>query len=80
MLYDAFQQSYCSIEVKGIVRDVAVSYGLLEEVAARGVAPERAPTGGAPHAAATARVRPRDLPGLARSRVPGGLAFKDSAG
>jgi hypothetical protein len=34
MLYDAFQQSYCSIEVKGISRDVAVSYNLLEEVAA----------------------------------------------
>ena len=33
MLYDAFQQSYCSIEVKATARDVAVSYGLLEEAA-----------------------------------------------
>jgi hypothetical protein len=31
LLYDAFQQSYCSIEVKGIARDVAASYDLLEE-------------------------------------------------
>jgi hypothetical protein len=31
LLYDAFQRSYCSIEVKGIARDVAASYGLLEE-------------------------------------------------
>lgn len=31
LLYDAFQRSFCSIEVKGVARDVASSYGLLEE-------------------------------------------------
>ena len=31
LLYDAFQRSYCSLEVKGIARDVAKSYSLLEE-------------------------------------------------
>ena len=31
LLYDAFQQSYCSIEVKSIAREVAESYGLLKE-------------------------------------------------
>jgi hypothetical protein len=31
LLYDAFQRSYCSIEVKGIARDLAASYGLLLE-------------------------------------------------
>jgi hypothetical protein len=31
LLYDAFQRSYCSIEVKVIARDVAASYDLLEE-------------------------------------------------
>jgi len=31
LLYDAFQRSYCSIEVKSIARRVAESYGLLEE-------------------------------------------------
>jgi hypothetical protein len=30
VLYDAFQQSFCSIEVKSIAREVAESYGLLE--------------------------------------------------
>lgn len=30
MLYDAFQRSFCSIEVKGVAREVAASYGLLE--------------------------------------------------
>ncbi len=30
-LFDAFQRSYCSIEVKGIAREMAESYGLLEE-------------------------------------------------
>jgi hypothetical protein len=31
LLYDAFQRSYCSVEVKSIAREVAESYGLLEE-------------------------------------------------
>ena len=31
LLYDAFQRSYCSIEVKGKAREVAASYDLLEE-------------------------------------------------
>lgn len=30
-LHDAFQQSYCSLEVKSIAREVAQMYGLLEE-------------------------------------------------
>jgi hypothetical protein len=33
-LYDAFQFSYCSIEVKALSRDVAMSYDLLEQPAA----------------------------------------------
>jgi hypothetical protein len=31
LLYDALQSSFCSIEVKVVARDVAASYGLLEE-------------------------------------------------
>jgi len=31
LLFDAFQRSYCSLEVKGIAREMAESYGLLEE-------------------------------------------------
>lgn len=31
LLYDAFQQSYCSLDVKCISREVAMSYNLFEE-------------------------------------------------
>src|ERR1700722_7386276 len=30
LLYDAFQRSFCDLEVKGIARDMAVFYGLLQ--------------------------------------------------
>jgi hypothetical protein len=30
LLYDAFQRSYCDIEVKAIARDVAASYDIIE--------------------------------------------------
>jgi len=31
LVYEAFMKSYCSIEVKGAVEDVAKSYNLIEE-------------------------------------------------
>ena len=33
MLYDAFQRSFCELEVSGAAHDMAVSHGLLHEVA-----------------------------------------------